>query len=93
MFALLQARRYRIGFENGYGLCLKHLSDALDMQPSNEISRFLIKVESAKLALLEWELEENLKKTARTARPEIKGREQSAWYRAFARFSGLPIPE
>jgi hypothetical protein len=91
LFALLKERRYRIDFENGCGLCLKHLADALDMQPSDEISRFLIQVESAKLALLEWELEEAMRKTAWTARPEIKGSEQSAWRRALARFSGLPI--
>jgi hypothetical protein len=91
LFALLQERRYRIDFENGYGLCLKHLADALAMQPSDEIGRFLIRVESAKLALLEWELEETMRKTAWTARPEIKGSEQSAWHRALARFSGLPI--
>jgi hypothetical protein len=91
LFALLQERRYRIDFENGYGLCLKHLADALAMQPPDEIGRFLIRVESAKLALLEWELEETMRKTAWTARPEIKGSEQSAWHRALARFSGLPI--
>ncbi len=91
LFALLQERRYRIDFENGHGLCLKHLADALDMQPPNEIAGFLIRVESAKLALLEWELEETMRKTAWTARPEIKGSEQSAWHRALARFSGLPI--
>ena len=91
LFVLLQERRYRIDFENGYGLCLKHLADALAMQPSDEIGRFLIRVESAKLALLEWELEETMRKTAWTARPEVKGSEQSAWHRALARFSGLPI--
>jgi hypothetical protein len=91
LFALLQERRYRIDFENGYGLCLKHLADALAMQPSDDIGRFLIRVVSAKLALLEWELEETMRKTAWTARPEIKGSEQSAWHRALARFSGLPI--
>jgi hypothetical protein len=91
LFALLQERRYRIDFENGYGLCLKHLADALVLQPSDEIGRFLIRVESAKLALLEWELEETMRKTAWTARPEIKGTEQSAWHRALVRFSGLPI--
>jgi hypothetical protein len=93
LFALLQERRYRIDFENGHGLCLKHLADALDMQPPNETAGFLIRVESAKLALLEWELEETMRKTAWTARPEIKGSEQSAWHRALARFSGLPIFE
>ncbi len=91
LFALLQEHRYRIDFENGYGLCLRHLADALDMQPSDEIAGFLIRVESAKLALLEWELEETMRKTAWTARPEIKGSEQSAWRRALARFSGLPL--
>ncbi|MGA8181486.1 MAG: hypothetical protein WB792_15595, partial [Desulfobacterales bacterium] len=61
-------------------LRLKNLADALDMQPSDEISGFLIQVESAKLALLEWELEEAMRKTAWTTRPEIKGSEQSAWH-------------
>lgn len=91
LFALLQERRHRIDFENGYGLCLKHFADALDMQPSNKIGRFLTRVESAKLSLLEWELEETMRKMAWTARPEIKGSEQSAWHRALTKFSGLPI--
>ena len=91
IFALLQEPRYRVDFENGYGLCLKHLADALAMRPSEEIGRFLMRVEFAKLSLLEWELEETMRKTAWTARPEIKGNEQSAWHRALARFSGLPL--
>ena len=93
LFSLLQERRYCIDFENGHGLCLKHLADALDMQPSDKIAGFLIRVASAKLGVLEWELEEAMRKTAWTARPEIKGSEQSAWHRALARFSGLPITE
>ena len=91
LFALLQERRYRRDFENGYGLCVKHFSDALAMQPTDKIGRFLIRVESAKLSLLEWEIEEAMRKTAWTVRPENQGSEQSAWHRGLARFSGLPI--
>lgn len=91
LFALLQERQYRIDFEDGYGLCLKHFADALDMQPSNKIGKFLIRVESANLAFLEWELEETIRKTAWATRPEIKGSEQSAWHRALAMFSSLPV--
>jgi hypothetical protein len=91
LLALLQERRYRKDFEKGYGLCIKHFADAFDMQPADKIGRFLIRVESAKLTLLEWELEEAMRKTAWTVRPESIGSEQSAWHRGLARFSGLPI--
>ncbi len=88
LFALLQEHRHRFAFENGYGLCLKHLSRALALQPPRTIQRVLIECESAKLSCLEWELEEALHKWTWPARAEAKGTEQTAWQRAVSRLSG-----
>ena len=88
LFALLQEHQYRIAFENGYGLCLKHLSRALALQPPQTIQRIVIECESAKLSRLEWELEEALRKWTWPARAEAKGTEQTAWQRAVGRLSG-----
>ncbi len=89
LFALLEERRHKRSFENGYGLCVKHFIKASKAAPSNEILKFLVKVESAKLAFLKWELDEIMRKMAWDTRHEPKGREQSAWRRSIARFSGL----
>lgn len=88
LFALLQEHRHRFAFENGYGLCLKHLSRALALQPPQSIQRILIECESAKLSCLEWELEEALHRWTWPARAEAKGSEQTAWQRAVSRLSG-----
>jgi len=88
LFALLQEHRHRIAFENGYGLCLKHLSRALALQPLQTIQRILIECESAKLSRLEWELEEALHKWTWPARAEAQGTEQTAWRQAVSRVSG-----
>ncbi|OGA49482.1 MAG: hypothetical protein A3F74_00360 [Betaproteobacteria bacterium RIFCSPLOWO2_12_FULL_62_58] len=88
LFALLQEHRHRIAFENGYGLCLKHLSRALALQPPQTIQRILIECESAKLSRLEWELEEALHKWTWPARAEAQGTEQTAWRQAVSRLSG-----
>lgn len=85
---LLEERRYRIAFENGYGLCMKHFSRVLARAPAGPIPGVLARVQSAKLARLGWELEETLRKEAWNARPESKGTEQTAFKRAIARFSG-----
>lgn len=88
LFALLLEQRHRAAFEAGHGLCLKHFSRALSLRPSPGAETVLIETETAKLALLRWELEEALRKRAWTARPEVSGNERTAWKRALRRFSG-----
>jgi len=86
--ALLKDSLRRNAFERGYGLCLKHYSRALALNPSPEMHAFLTEVEAGKLALLRWELEESSRKSPWSSRPESSGTENTAWKRAVARFSG-----
>ncbi|HSQ53738.1 MAG TPA: hypothetical protein VLM86_00515 [Candidatus Bathyarchaeia archaeon] len=51
-----------------------------------------MEVEAAKLSLLQWELEEFMRKDAWMFRPEEAGAERTAWIRAVRRFSGF-FPE
>jgi hypothetical protein len=88
LFALLEDRQHRSVVENGYGLCLKHFSRALALDPVPPVRAALIESEAAKLARLQWELEESLRKVSWTWRPEAKGAEQTAWKRAVLKFSG-----
>lgn len=88
LFALLEDRQHRVLFEDGYGLCLKHVSRALALRPAPSIRAVLVEVEAAKLARLHWELEEQMRKAAWNVRPESKGAEGGAWQRAVLRFSG-----
>jgi len=87
-FALLEDRQHRATVESGYGLCLKHFSRALTLDPPPEVRAIIIEIENAKLAPLQWELEESLRKVAWNFRPEAKGAEAEAWRRATPRFSG-----
>lgn len=48
----------------------------------------LVELEAAKLACLEWELEEALRKSGWEYRPEAPGAEATAWRRALLKFSG-----
>jgi len=88
LFALLEDRQHLATIESSYGLCLKHFSRALALNPNPEVRAILVAVENAKLARLQWELEESLRKAAWNYRPEAKGTEQTAWRRAVLRFSG-----
>ncbi|MBI3007064.1 MAG: hypothetical protein HYY53_01965 [candidate division NC10 bacterium] len=88
LFALLRGRPGRTAMENGYGLCLKHFSRALALRPEEGVGRFLAEVESARLSLLLWELEEARRKAAWSVRPEPRGTESWAWKRGVWRFSG-----
>ncbi len=88
LLALLADRRHRAAFADGYGLCIAHLAQALAWDPKPETRRLLVEVEDARLASLEWELAEAMRKTAWQFRPEAKGAEQTAWRRALLRFSG-----
>jgi hypothetical protein len=88
LFALLEDRRHRATVERGHGLCLNHLARALALGPAPDIVADLVAVEMARLACLQWELEEALRKSAWQFRPEARGAESTAWRRALLRFSG-----
>lgn len=88
LFTLLEDPQHWAVVKNGYGLCLKHFSRALALVPPPAVRTVLVEVEAAKLACLQWELEELLRKVAWHVRPEAKGTEQMAWRRAVLRFSG-----
>jgi hypothetical protein len=88
LFALLEAPHHRSAFERGYGLCLGHFSRAMALRPPPAARAILMEVEAARFALLQWELEESLRKDAWTNRPETPGAEHIAWRRAVRRFSG-----
>ncbi len=88
LFALVEDRQHRAAFEGSYGLCLRHFSRALALEPPPQVRAVVAQVEAAKLARLGWELEESLRKVGWNFRPESKGTEQTAWRRAVVRFSG-----
>jgi hypothetical protein len=88
LFALLESPRHQSRFEEGYGLCLKHFSRALFLKPSERVRTILMEGEASKLALLQWELEESMRKDAWMFRPEAAGTERTAWIGAVRRFSG-----
>jgi len=88
LFALLESQQHQTRFSTGYGLCLRHFSRSLSLKPSERVRTILMEVEAAKLSLLQWELEESMRKDAWMFRPEEAGAERTAWIRAVRRFSG-----
>lgn len=77
----------------GPGLCMKHLACVLAGRPPAPLRETVVDVELGRLACLEWELEEALRKSAWECRPEPRGRESTAWRRAMAKFSGALLEE
>jgi hypothetical protein len=88
LFALLESPQHQERFAGGYGLCLGHFSRSLALKPAGRIGAILLDVMASKLALLQWELEESMRKDAWMSRPEAAGTERTAWERAVRRFSG-----
>jgi hypothetical protein len=88
LFALLESPQNQARFAKGKGLCLKHFSRALTLKPPVWIQAILTENQTARLALLQWELEESTRKEAWTFRPETAGTERTAWARAVRHFSG-----
>ena len=86
--ALLEDAGGRRAFEGGYGLCVRHAAQALPQSDARRIASIVATTLHARLALLRWELEEQLRRGAWQARPEPRGTESSAWLRAPARFAG-----
>lgn len=88
LLALVEQSHHRAAYENGHGLCLRHFRRALAGTSAVRPRQFLLEVERAKLSLLQWELDEVLRKTPWSARPQAKGTESGAWRRAVYRFAG-----
>ena len=92
LLALLEQPRYRDAFADGYGLCFHHFGDALAHTPRLDVQEILVDVEHAKLQRLRWELREAQRKSSWDARPEEKGIEQTAGWRAARWFAGAYEP-
>src|SRR5712691_5717973 len=88
---LLALRKHRDAFEEGHGLCVKHLAAILP-EVADDGKKYLLRVESARLSCLLWELEEGWRKRSWSYRAEAQGEEQRAWRRALLRISGTCAP-
>jgi hypothetical protein len=86
--ALLESADGRRAFESGYGLCVQHAAQAMAIPGAPALGQIVARVTRARLLLLRWELEEQLRRGAWQARPERRGAESGAWLRAGARFAG-----
>jgi len=86
LLALLQEGRHEAALERGHGLCMPHFRRAMAEAGQKERPR-LIRLERAKIAALEWELDEARRKGVWSSRPEARGEEQRAWIRALRRFA------
>jgi hypothetical protein len=88
LFALVEDIEGQHAIKSGHGLCLGHFARAFELQPPPAAAATLAAVQSARLASLDWQLEEAGRKSAWQARPEAGSAEQTAWRRAMVRFSG-----
>jgi hypothetical protein len=86
--ALLEDAGGRRAFEGGFGLCVRHAAQVLVKPEARHITSIVASTLHARLAMLRWELEEQLRRGAWQARPEPRGSESSAWLRAPSRFAG-----
>ena len=86
--ALLKDTDGRSAFESGYGLCVRHAAQALSLPDEQPAGNIIASTTHARLAMLRWEIEEQLRRGAWQARPERRGAESGAWLKAGARFAG-----
>jgi hypothetical protein len=86
--ALVEDAVGRRAFEGGYGLCVRHAAHAMAMPDAHTFSEIVARTTHARLMLLRWELEEQLRRGAWQARPTRRGIESAAWLRAGPRFAG-----
>jgi hypothetical protein len=70
---------------------MQHFSDGLSLPVDPEVLETLAGVQLARLATLQWELEEYYRKASWHVRFEPKGPEQTAWARTIQRFSGTDL--
>ncbi len=85
---LVESAGGRRTFESGYGLCVRHAAQAMAMPDASVFGDIVADTTHARLALLRWELEEQMRRGAWQARPQRRGVESAAWLRAGARFAG-----
>ncbi len=78
----------RRAYEIGDGLCLRHLPAAVARARRDELL-ILIRPARVRLAVLEWKLEEFLRKQSWTVRYEAMGSERGAWQKAAQSLSGI----
>ena len=90
LVALIEYDDGRRAFESGYGLCVRHAAQVMAMPEAAAFGDIVTHTTHARLALLRWELEEQLRRGAWQARPTRRGVESAAWLRAGARFAGTP---
>ena len=85
---LVESAGGRRTFESGYGLCVRHAAQAMAMPDASVFGDIVADTTHARLALLRWELEEQMRRGAWQARPQRRGVESAAWLRAGVRFAG-----
>ena len=87
---LVESAGGRRAFESGYGLCVRHAAQAMAMPDASVFGDIVADTTHARLALLRWELEEQMRRGAWQARPQRRGVESAAWLRAGVRVSPAP---
>ena len=73
LMALIEYPDGRRAFESGYGLCVRHAAQATAMPDAAALGDIVAHTMHARLALLRWELEEQLRRGAWQARPQRRG--------------------
>ena len=89
LLTLTERSAFRSHYEEGTGLCMRHLAVALEQAASPAARQFLLSTQHAKLGLLNWELQEALRKQIWTSRFEHRGGDGEAWTRALMLFAGV----
>lgn len=80
----------RRAVERSSFLCLPHLTAALQRADSPDLARVLLEVAEAKLARLQHDLSELIRKRDYRFAHEPRGEEQTAWFRAVWHLVGWP---
>lgn len=88
LFALLEDPGPRQAFARGWGLCVPHFLQGLALAPPLGVLAILLEGQIARLSVLQWEMDELIRKASWLVRYEPKGAEQTAWRRAAERLAG-----
>ncbi len=80
-------------YQRSTGVCYRDLALALRFCRATEQAQSLARLARVRLEVLEWELQEALRKDAWDVRYEPKGPEQSAWRRAVEHVSGSHLTD
>lgn len=79
---------FRRIYDEGSGLCSRHLVMAMARADASEAAPYLASAQREKLRLLRWELQEAARKDIWGARCEHPGTERHAWAHAMMLFAG-----